>query len=269
MWPCPRPSPQETHHEPPDNPLQLPAHIKAMPEDEKRARKAWLKQKFASFEYHEELLRLHRHWIEVLRKALLRAEQDESPNSPDSGFKTIAEEARHFRKRYMPLIEANDDLGKIPREEWPRIRHAATFRSIPDYNRYLVSEGDFLSWLTPDEHRELGRYWGPMARMAQNIAYTVDDRWEEDPDDQDWILDEKYTGPIDWPANWREEVDLPGDARPRPPSTPAGSPCPRTGWWFTPAKTNSRRHFQAGQIMPDLHADWGLTIWQWDMRQDD
>ncbi len=49
----------------------------------------------------------------------------------------------------------------------------------------------------------------------------------------------------------------------------AGAPCPRTGWWFTPAKTNSRRYFQAGQILPDLHADGGLTIWQWDGRQDD
>jgi hypothetical protein len=49
----------------------------------------------------------------------------------------------------------------------------------------------------------------------------------------------------------------------------AGQPCPRTGWWFTPAKANSRRHFQAGQLMPDLHADWGDTIWQWDPHQGD
>ncbi|MFN3298058.1 MAG: hypothetical protein ACK42S_15365, partial [Caldimonas sp.] len=245
-----------------DNPLQLPAHIKAMPEDEKRARKAWLKQKFSSFEYHEELVRTHEQWRGVLRRALNRALTDAQWQQQCPGEAAVA---KNFAQTAMPLIEAKPKPGDYKRELWDKYYASGLFRSIPDYNRYLVSEGDFLSWLTPDEHRELGRYWGPMARMAQNIAYTVDDRWEEDPDDQDWILDEKYTGPIDWPANWREEVDLPGDARPRPPSTPAGSPCPRTGWWFTPAKANSRRHFQAGQIMPDLHADWGLTIWQWDV----
>ncbi|GIX24668.1 MAG: hypothetical protein KatS3mg122_1899 [Caldimonas sp.] len=250
----------------PDNPLQLPEHIKAMPEDEKRARKAWLKKKFGSFEYHEEMLRLHHGFVETLRRALARAVHDDSPD-PDYGTKAAF--ARNFEKTYWPLIQANDDLGKIPREEWHRIRHAATFRSIPDYSRYLLSEGDALAWLNEHEHLELGRYWGPMARMAQNIAYTVDERWEEDPDDRDWILDEKYTGPITWPENWREELAEPVEAAPRPPSTPAGQPCPRTGWWFTPAQAHSRRRFQAGEVMPDFPSDWGQVIWQWDEQQAD
>src|SRR5690349_10245895 len=92
--------------------LQLPPHVQAMPEEERRLRKAWLKRKFRSFEYHEEMLRLHHQWVEVLRRALARAEQDTSPNQPESGYKTIADEARHFRSRTMPLIERNDDLGK-------------------------------------------------------------------------------------------------------------------------------------------------------------
>jgi hypothetical protein len=247
-----------------DNPLQLPEHIKAMPEDEKRARKAWLKQKFGSFEYHEEMLRLHHGFVETLRRALNRALSD---TQWQSQFPNEARVAKNFAQTMMHMVEANDDLGKIPREEWHRIRHAATFRSIPDYNRYLVSEGDFLSWLNEQENIELGRYWGPMARMAQNIAYTVDERWEEDPDDKDWILDEKYTGPITWPANWREELAEPVDAAARPPSTPGGQPCPRTGWWFTPAKAHSRGHFKAGEVMPDFASDWGQVIWQWDERQ--
>jgi hypothetical protein len=250
----------------PDNPLQLPEHIKAMPEDEKRARKAWLKQKFGSFEYHEELVRVHEQWRNVLRKALARAEQDESPNSPDSGFKTIAEEARHFRKRYMPLIEAKPKPGDYTREMWNQYYASGLFRSIPDYNRYLVSEGDFLSWLNEQENIELGRYWGLMARMAENIARTVEDDWGKY--DDDILLSEEYTGPITWPPNWREGLAEPAEAAPRPPSTPAGQPCPRTGWWFTPAKAHSRRRFQAGEPMPDFATDWGQVIWQWDELQE-
>jgi Domain of unknown function (DUF1911)/Domain of unknown function (DUF1910) len=47
----------------------------------------------------------------------------------------------------------------------------------------------------------------------------------------------------------------------------AGQPCPREGWWFTPAKTNSRRLFKAGEVMPDVGGDYGATIWQWDEQQ--
>jgi hypothetical protein len=46
-----------------------------------------------------------------------------------------------------------------------------------------------------------------------------------------------------------------------------GQPCPREGWWFTPAKANSRRHFTQGEVMPRFTTDYGATIWQWDDRQ--
>jgi len=47
----------------------------------------------------------------------------------------------------------------------------------------------------------------------------------------------------------------------------AGNACPREGWWFSPARMNSRRHFAAGEVMPDLGGDYGITIWQWDEQQ--
>jgi len=47
----------------------------------------------------------------------------------------------------------------------------------------------------------------------------------------------------------------------------AGQPCPREGWWATPAQAHSRREFRLGEPMPDLHTDYGTTIWQWDDRQ--
>ncbi|WP_341677608.1 hypothetical protein [Niveibacterium sp. SC-1] len=48
---------------------------------------------------------------------------------------------------------------------------------------------------------------------------------------------------------------------------PAGQSCPRTGYWLTPAEPNSRRTFKQGETMPELGADYGATIWQWDVDQ--
>lgn len=48
----------------------------------------------------------------------------------------------------------------------------------------------------------------------------------------------------------------------------AGQPCPREGYWFTPAKADSRRFFKAGEVMPEIGGDYGATLWQWDQNQD-
>jgi hypothetical protein len=47
----------------------------------------------------------------------------------------------------------------------------------------------------------------------------------------------------------------------------ADQPCPREGWWFTPAKADSRQKFKQGQVMPTVGGDYGTTIWQWDEQQ--
>lgn len=47
----------------------------------------------------------------------------------------------------------------------------------------------------------------------------------------------------------------------------AGDHCPRTGYWFTPARSDSRRSFREGEVMPALGGDYGTTIWQWDDNQ--
>ncbi|MGP5209297.1 hypothetical protein ACTXJ5_00755 [Psychrobacter alimentarius] len=49
---------------------------------------------------------------------------------------------------------------------------------------------------------------------------------------------------------------------------PAGQPCPKSGYWFTLAKTDSRAYFKQGEVMPDYHNnDWGQVIWQFDGEQ--
>lgn len=47
----------------------------------------------------------------------------------------------------------------------------------------------------------------------------------------------------------------------------AGQPCPRDGFWFTPASPNSRCVFKQGDLMPEFKSSYGLTIWQWDGNQ--
>jgi hypothetical protein len=87
-----------------------------------------------------------------------------------------------------------------------------------------------------------------------------------------------------WLARFDEDGDWPGpDRRQAPPDSGAGAPaeagaparlrceagqpCPREGYWFTPASVHSRRHFKAGEVMPDMNSAWGDSIWQWDENQ--
>lgn len=43
-----------------------------------------------------------------------------------------------------------------------------------------------------------------------------------------------------------------------------GQPCPREGFWFSPAKNESTRRFKTGEVMPTFDASqYGTTIWQW------
>lgn len=41
-----------------------------------------------------------------------------------------------------------------------------------------------------------------------------------------------------------------------------GQPCPQAGIWHTPADPAATRAFTAGETMPELRTDYGVTIWQ-------
>ncbi|MBE0407889.1 hypothetical protein ACT3TI_13420 [Psychrobacter sp. AOP22-C1-22] len=45
----------------------------------------------------------------------------------------------------------------------------------------------------------------------------------------------------------------------------AGQPCPKSGYWFTLANSDSRAYFKKGDIMPDYpNNQWGEVIWQFE-----
>lgn len=48
----------------------------------------------------------------------------------------------------------------------------------------------------------------------------------------------------------------------------AGIACPIPGFYFTPAKPDSRRLFDTGDVFPDEQSSYGATIWQFDERQE-
>jgi hypothetical protein len=100
---------------------------------------------------------------------------------------------------------------------------------------------------------------------------------EADPENAPWIVSESAL--TSQPCKWYfvemidgEFDDETTDAQaPRqaasPMRCPAGDPCPRTGFWFTPARANSRQRFEQGQSMPEAGSGYGTTIWQWDAQQ--
>jgi hypothetical protein len=138
--------------------------------------------------------------------------------------------------RLNPKVQVKTG-DKVPRSGvyLPSAEHGCAQFLIQGYKAWHVSVPNRFT--TPDDHgdTELTTAW--------TLVERVSDTGGGDPSDAD-----------------------PGRAGIRL-RCEAGQPCPREGWWFTPASVNSRRHFKAGELMPDLKSDWGATIWQWDEQQ--
>ncbi|MBT0964236.1 hypothetical protein [Denitromonas iodatirespirans] len=75
-----------------------------------------------------------------------------------------------------------------------------------------------------------------------------------------WYFVEMIDGEYDDEADIAEPEAVTATHRP---NVPAGQPCPEAGWWFTPAKSDSRRWFEQGETMPSVGRDYGQTFWQW------
>jgi hypothetical protein len=226
--------------------------------DEKALRKAWLKNKFASWEYHEELLALHdeylsglhRHWNDVDRR------------QRHPGF---------YRTMVSPVFLNFDKVqkpGEISRSDWNRKPTVGWADAITyNFNRGLGDFGpEFDEWVeVPDiERARFNELVKQMLTCCQNITTTVDDRWTYKGSDNA-LLDESYTGPIVWPTDWRE--DLLGSQGSALASTSgiriaAGAPAPSSGLWQAIDPSARQQRVDAGSLLPDLKSAYGLTVWQ-------
>ena len=136
--------------------------------------------------------------------------------------------------------------------------------------QWYPSMKDHPRWY--DEHLHINKqgysgYYGYWAFEAAAVVYLLDlddsqiNHLVYPKDLVDYARrlreDDRYTSPDS------EKITLSGRAE-------GGQPCPRTGYWETPAKLHSRHHFQEGEIMP-VYEDsaYGYTIWQWSEEQQD
>lgn len=90
--------------------------------------------------------------------------------------------------------------------------------------------------------------------------------WEDTRYCDGVIPDESaYLNPVVEPVSSPEQIV---EAAPYHGRCDANQPCPRSGYWYTPAKADARRLFALGEIMPNFpNSAYGATIWYWDADQ--
>jgi hypothetical protein len=128
------------------------------------------------------------------------------------------------------------------------------------------------------------RQWWPALETVSEQEHELNTRYERTREEEyrkDWDKINDY--PVRWRLLWRDDRDYThgntsneesdyltyyetGVAQPidiQRLRCEGGQPCPKSGFWATPAKQDSRREFTQGNIMPSLGGDYGVTIWEW------
>ena len=148
-----------------------------------------------------------------------------------------------------------------PPSVWPRYRLDPSIR---------VASGEPVA--------NAGLYWpeAPDAAIQFLIPSIADRSWTMAPEACVGLTSDGLQNDHEEPTHWIkiERIDgetvsdgltnLLTDQDIKPERVPANKSCPRTGWWFTPAKANSRRYFKLGDVFPTIEGSaYGDTYWQW------
>lgn len=125
-----------------------------------------------------------------------------------------------------------------------------------------------LAWFIKGEEASLTDVieFGPGAVNEDGTDFVWRLLWEDTRYKDGSIPEEEELYPLQEPLSPVEEraaYQQPSPESKQHPNVPANQPCPESGWWFTPAKADSRRYFKQGDIMPSLGGDYGQTFWQW------
>jgi hypothetical protein len=158
----------------------------------------------------------------------------------------------YWDKQYRPLLEAK--FAETPEE-----RSKLMQKYLKNWYKNMKGEAHF--WGAHEKIKpEFSPYYGYWAMCAAAFSYLYD------------IDDSSYRDEIVYP---KDMVDY---ARSKPRRTAeeaaklvpqelrrceGGKPCPETGLWFTPAKTDSQQVFRQSDTMPIYNTDYGMTIWYW------
>ena len=219
--------------------------------DDKALRKTWLKKKFASWEYHEELLRLHEAYLTSLHNHW--SNPDVQRSYPDD-----------FKAMQSPVFSNLDRVqrpGEITQSEWYAKPTVGWADSIAyNFNRGMDFAGcNEYAGMTDAQRERLNLLVGEMLTHCTNIRITCEGRWDDSDDE---ILNERYTGPIDWPANWRE--DLPSSPATTAPSlrVKSNERAPEAGTWESVDPNPRHVHVKAGELLPPSTSAYGITLWR-------
>jgi hypothetical protein len=160
---------------------------------------------------------------------------------------------------YLSAEYSPDAFGELnPPESWPVYRlnpavNVSTSANVPQTGIYLPD----LDNSSPQFLIEGSQAW---EATVVDVPGTED--WRRQP--TTWTLIERIAD-SGGSRGWGDETAAPeASERIR---VEGGQSCPESGYYFTPARDNSRRYFEAGVIMPSLGSDYGMTIWQWDPQQ--
>lgn len=167
------------------------------------------------------------------------------------------------------LIEYNDQWGPLnPPSKWPvyRIRRDVAVATGEKLERHGVYVNDLENSCA--EFLAMRYETAPAAQvrvgMRPLLHPTTGEQYAEEPivekRDCIWYLVERDP---DEEGEGQSASDSPSQGI----RVPAGMTCPRTGFYFTPARIGSRRLFQQGETMPSVDSSYGNTIWQWDSYQ--
>lgn len=158
--------------------------------------------------------------------------------------------------RYALHPDAYRPLGKAILAEDPADRPALVKEFVESWYKNMKP----CYWYGTHTDKESFSYFGYWCFEAALVTYLWD------------IDDSSYRDHLVYPKDLVNYARA-RSSQPSPLAAPergrveANQPCPRTGYWFTPAQQNSRRHFKEGEIMPIVRADYGVNIWQWDENQ--
>lgn len=221
---------------------------------QKSLRKAWLKQRFSSWAYHEELLALHDQYLTAMHKHWSNPEIQ----------KAYPDDHASMKSPVFTNLDRVQKPGEITKAEWESNPTVGWADAISyNFNRGFDFVGcNEYAGMSDAERERLNALVGEMLDHCTNIKITVEDRWD---DANDEILNEKYTGRIHWPAHWQEDLFEGATALTRGlggVQAKAGDPAPRSGTWQALDVSGERRHIQAGDPLPNLRSAYGLTIWQ-------
>jgi hypothetical protein len=158
--------------------------------------------------------------------------------------------------RYALHPDAYRPLGKAILAEDPADRPALVKEFVENWYKNMKP----CYWYGTHTDGEGSSYFGYWCFEAALVTYLWD------------IDDTSYRDHLVYPKDLVDYARA-RSFQPSPPAPPesgrveANQPCPRTGYWFSPAQQNSRRHFKEGDLMPVVRAGYGLNIWQWDENQ--